>query len=92
MKNQSQAILARDMINMIRDYSDNADVLEYLESFASSLAYMTDFKGPIPWSNIAGVCDQRYYSMKHSDRPTPLNTELLDDCEKQIQPYLPKAD
>lgn len=77
------------MIDMIREYSDDANVLEHLDSFAMSLAYMTDFKGPIPWMNIAGVCDQRYYSMKHNDKPIPLNTKLLDECEKQIQPYLP---
>lgn len=89
--NENQAILARHMIGMIRRYGDDADILEYLDSFATSLHYMNNLKGPIPWGDIASVCDQRYYSIKHGNKPIPLNTALLDECEKQIQPYLPKT-
>ena len=38
MNQDEQAILARDMIQMIRENADNSDVLEYLDSFAFSLA------------------------------------------------------
>lgn len=38
MKQEQQAILARDMIQMIRENEDNHHVLQYLESFAFSLA------------------------------------------------------
>ena len=89
MKQDQQALLARDMIQMIRDYADNADILEYLESFAFSLARGLDDASVVSWDDIAGVCDQRYYSMKHGE-PIPLNTELLDRCDRSIQDYLPK--
>ena len=39
---QQQAILARDMLDMTRDYQDNADILKYLKSFASSIARLTE--------------------------------------------------
>ncbi len=84
---QQQAILARDMIDMIRDYQDDADVLEYLESFAFSIARLMESGRAVNWDNIAGICDQRYYSLKQVD-PVPLNVELLAECELQIQPYL----
>ncbi len=88
MKEKEQAILARDMIDMIRRYSDDGDVLGYLESFASSIALMLEDKKVVNWFDIAGVCDQRYYSIKQGN-PIPLNTELLNECERQIRPYLP---
>lgn len=91
MKEKEQAILARDMIGMIREYSDNADVLEYLESFASSIAQIVDDGKVINWFDLAGICDQRYYSLLHN-KHSPLNIELLDKCEQQIKPYLAQAD
>jgi hypothetical protein len=87
---QQQAILVRDMIDMIRDYQDNADVLEYIESFASSIARIIESDRAVNWDNIAGICDQRYYSLKQGD-PVLLNVVLLGECEQQIQPYLPKT-
>lgn len=88
MKEQQHAILARDMIDMIRHYSDDADVLEYLESFASSIAQIIENKDVVNWYDIAGVCDQRYYSLRQGN-PIPLDTELLNRCEEQIRPKLP---
>lgn len=79
------------MINMIRHYPDDADVLEYLESFTSSIALMLDDKNIVNWYDIAGVCDQRYYSLNQGN-PIPLNAALLDECEKHIKPYLPSRD
>ena len=38
MKQDKQALLARDMIQMIREYANNSDILEYLDGFAFSLA------------------------------------------------------
>lgn len=84
---QQQAILARDMINMIRQYADDADVLEYLESFASSIALILEDKEVVNWFDIAGICDQRHYSLMQG-RPIPLNTKLLDVCEQKIKPYI----
>jgi len=89
MKQEQQAILARDMIQMIRENADNYQELQYLESFAFSLARGLEDSSVVSWDDIAGVCDQRYYSLK-VDSPVPLNTELLDRCEKSIQSYLPK--
>lgn len=90
MKQNQQAILARDMIQMVRDNIDNSDVLEYLESFAFSLARGLEDTSVVSWDDIAGVCDQRYYSLKVNN-PVPLNTALLDRCERSIQKFLPKS-
>lgn len=91
MKEKEQAILARDMIDMIRDYADNADVLEYLESFTSSIAHIVGESNVVNWLDIAGICDQRYYSLKQGT-PIPLNTRLLDVCMLQIEPHLAQSD
>jgi hypothetical protein len=88
MKTEQQAILARDMIQMIRESADDANTLEYLESFAFSLARGLEDTAVVSWDDIAGVCDQRYYSLKNNN-PVPLNTVLLDRCEQSIQSYLP---
>ena len=89
MRQYQQAILARDMIQMICENVDNVDILEYLESFAFSLARGLEDASVVAWDDIAGVCDQRYYSLK-AGNPVPLNYELLDRCKQSIQPYLPK--
>lgn len=89
MKQEQQAVLARDMIQMIRENADNSDILEYLDSFTFSLARGLEDTSVVSWDNIAGVCDQRYYSLKVNN-PVPLNTDLLDRCEQSIQAYLPK--
>jgi hypothetical protein len=83
-----QAILARDMIDMIRDYVDDKDALEYLEAFTFSLARMLG-DSVVDWDRIAAVCDQRYWSMGGSGPTKPLDTDTLDRCERQIQRYLP---
>lgn len=90
MKQEQQVILARDMIQMIRENVDNYQVLQYLESFAFSLARGLEGNSVVPWGDIAGACDQRYYSLKVNS-PVPLNTELLDRCEQSIQAYLPES-
>jgi len=87
MNQQQQAILARDMIQMIREYRDDDIVLAYLESFACAVGLGINDKTVVNWLDIAGICDQRYYSLRYGD-PVPLNTELLDECEKQMRPYL----
>ena len=89
MKQEQQAILARDMIQVIRENVDNYQVLEYLESFALSLARGLEDTSVVSWDDIAGVCDQRYYSLKNNN-PVPFNFELLDQCESSIQSFLPK--
>ena len=90
MKQEQQAILARDIIQMIRENVDNYEVLQYLESFASSLARGLEDRSVVSWDDIAGVCDQRYYSLKNNS-PVSLDTELLNRCEQSIQGFLPKA-
>lgn len=85
-----QAFLARDIISMIRSYGDNADILEYLEGLTVSIGFMMKKEDYIVnWLDISSVCDQRYYSIKIG-KPRPLDTEMLDECEKKIQPFLPK--
>ena len=87
MKQYEQAILARDMIQMIREYADNSDVLEYLDSFAFSLARGLEDSSVVSWDDLASI-DQRYYSLNNSN-PMPLNVKLLNQCERSIQKFLP---
>lgn len=90
MKQEQQAILARDMIQMIRENEDNHQVLQYLEGFAFSLARGLEDTSVVSWDGIAGICDQRYYSLINNN-PVPLNTELLNRCEQSVQSFLPKV-
>ena len=90
MKQEQQAILARDMIQMIRKNADNYQELQYLEGFAFSLARGLEDTSVVSWDDIAGICDQRYYSLKNNN-PVPLNTELLNRCEQSVQSFLPKV-
>ena len=88
MKQEQQAILARDIIQMIRENADGYEVLQYLEGFASSLARGLEDRSVVSWDDIAGVCDQRYYSLK-TNNLVPLNIDLLSQCEQSIQKFLP---
>jgi hypothetical protein len=72
---------------MIREYRDDANVLEYLESFSSSIARMVENTTVVNWSDLAGICDQRYYSMKNGN-PVDLNAELLNKCEDSVKAFL----
>lgn len=79
MNAQYQYILARDIIDMIRKYPNDADVLEYLESFCFSLARMLEQATVVDWDALNSICDQRYYSLKTTpENPTPLNVKELD--------------
>lgn len=88
MKQQQDAFLTRDIIGMIRECKDDANVLRYLESFSSSIAQIIDSHDTVNWYDIAGICDQRYYSIRQG-KPIELNTELLDQCKRAISVYLP---
>lgn len=90
MKQEQQAILARDMIQMIRENVDSYEVLQYLEGFASSLARGLEDRSVVSWDDIAGVCDQRYYSLKNNS-PVPLDIEILNSCEQSIKSFLPEV-
>jgi hypothetical protein len=90
MKQEQQAIIARDMIQMIRKNADNYQELQYLEGFAFSLARGLEDTSVVSWDDIAGICDQRYYSLRNNN-PVPLDTELLNRCEQSIQSFLPKT-
>ncbi len=90
MKQEQQAILARDIIQMIRENVDNYEVLQYLEGFASALARGLEDRSVVSWDDIAGTCDQRYYSLINNN-PVPLDTEVLNRCEQSIQGFLPKV-
>lgn len=78
------------MIQMIRENEDNYQELQYLEGFAFSLARGLEDTSVVSWDDIAGICDQRYYSLRNNN-PVPLDTELLNRCEQSIQSFLPKT-
>ena len=55
------------MIDMIRDYSDDADILEYADSLCFSIARILEDKSVVAWDDISSVCDQAWYAMKQGD-------------------------
>lgn len=78
MKPNQQYILARDTIDMIRDHTDNENVLEYLDSFCFSIARILEGESVVEWDEIAAICDHRYYSlMTGSANPTPIDIDRL---------------
>lgn len=90
MKPNQQAVLARDIIDMIEDYQDDHKVLQYLEPFTFALARGLEDGSVVNWGDIAGVCDQRYYSLQ-AGNPVPLNSDLLDRCKESIVKHLYKG-
>lgn len=72
---------------MIRDNPNNSEILAYLESCAFTLARGLVDNSIVSWDDLAGICDQRYYSLK-AKNPVPLNEALLNVCDRSIQPYL----
>ena len=87
MQPYQQAILARDTIDMIREYADNPDVLEYIETFTTSLAQILGDNSTVAWLDLAGVCDQRYYSLRQGN-PITLNTTVLDAHYTAVLDYI----
>lgn len=96
MKDQQQYILARDMIDMIRDYKNDAQALEYIDSFSFALARMFDGENAVQWHEISSVCDQAWYAMKQGEIVS-IDMKKLDAiyslCEKKIEEHAsgPKA-
>lgn len=67
MQTEQQYLLACNMIDMIRDYSDDADILEYADSLCFSIARILEDKSVVSWDDISSVCDQAWYAMKQGD-------------------------
>lgn len=59
-----QAILARDIIDMAREYADDADALEYISSMCFTLFRIFEKDSMIDWHMIFSVYDQKYYQLK----------------------------
>ena len=52
---------------MIRENADNHHMLQYVEGFAFSLARGLEDTSVVSWDDIAGICDQRYYSLRNGN-------------------------
>lgn len=76
MNYHQQAILARDTIDFIRRHADDVETLKYLESALFSIARIVGDNKAINWDDLAGICDQRYYSIENGDT-VELNNQLL---------------
>lgn len=87
MQLDQQYVMGRDIIDMIRDYRDDAKALEYLESICLSIQSLVD-SDEVDWELIASICDQRYVSLA-TVSPEPLDDGVLDriyrTCETMIE-------
>ena len=61
-----QAILARDIIDMARDYSEDPEVLEYISRmcFTLFMLFEDDPNKAIDWHELFSVYDKKYYDLK----------------------------
>lgn len=80
MSPHQQATFAQDLIHAARTYRDNAEALEYLASFAFSLARWLDDTSTVLWDDIHAVCEQRYVSLQ-SGRAIDFDEHTLRRCE-----------
>lgn len=46
------------MIQMIRENANNSDILEYLDSFAFSLARGLEDSSVVSWDDLASICEE----------------------------------
>lgn len=82
-----QAVLARDMIDMARDYERDTDVLEYVSRMCFTL-FMLFEKDPnhtIDWHGIYRVYDQKYYDLKADGSTTADEASIEKIYTKAIQ-------
>lgn len=61
---QQQAILARDMIDMAREYGDDANALEYISSMCFTLYMLFEDDPTIDWHELFSIYDNKYYSLQ----------------------------
>ena len=60
LQNKAQELfIARDIIDMAKDYADDFDALEYLSGFAFSLARLHG-DNIVDWDSIFSILDQAY--------------------------------
>lgn len=77
---QQQAALAQILIHAARTYCDDARALEYVASFAFSLARWLDDTSVVLWDDIHAVCEQRYVSLQ-SGQVIRFDERTLRRCE-----------
>lgn len=91
---EQQYVLGRNTIDMILDYSDDADVLEYVNMFCMSLAHIFGEDSVVDWYGLESVTDQRYYSLQQRN-PVPIHMDSLrteralyqskiDECDDEL--------
>lgn len=87
-KRDYQYILARDILDMMLDYGDDADALEYLDSIAFSIARILEDDSVVDWYEISSMCDCAWYSMKQGD-----STEIVrGPVERMSEKYQNEID
>lgn len=63
----NQAILVRDIIDMAREYKDDANVIEYISNFCFQLGLISEECGValknINWCDVFSHYDERYYKL-----------------------------
>jgi hypothetical protein len=79
----SQLLIARDIIDMAREYSEDYDVLEYLSNFCFNLARIhTDTEPSMDWDEMFSILDQSYVNKDSSLLPR------LDSIYKKVSAQL----
>lgn len=66
-----KAMLARDIIDMSRDFPDNYEIAAHLSDmcFSLSLIFRNDPSVIIDWDELAGILDKREYQLHRNEKP-----------------------
>jgi hypothetical protein len=80
------AILARDIIDMAREYSDDTNALECISSMCFSLFMIYENNSTIDWHELFSTYDQRYYRLQNnsSSNPETPSIELIRSKAMEI--------
>lgn len=68
-----EAILARDLIDLTNDYTNDKHVIEFAGNLCFTLMRLFDEVGlkkkAIDWQELFDAYDQKYYALQHSQEP-----------------------
>lgn len=82
----NQAILVRDIIDMAREYKNDANVLEYISCFCFQLDLIFDESGTLDknlnWYDVFSHYDEKYYNLSQNN-----NSEIDELVVNKVYDY-----